>query len=179
LESNELYREGYFEALYNNQGTWALQGGLQYMEYNRVVYQVVDQSFPIVKAITPFAELTYKLSNLKSLRMEVEYMNTQQDYGSWLYAILEYNIAPKWSLSVADMYNIAPNKNKDNPNYDNTTNTVPDGHHYYNIYAAYTKGPHRFALAYVKQVDGINCAGGVCRYEPAFSGVKATVTSSF
>jgi len=77
------------------------------------------------------------------------------------------------------MYNIVPNKNSDNPNYDATLHKVPNPSHYYNIYTAYTKGPNRFSIAYVKQVDGINCSGGVCRYEPAFSGVKATVTSSF
>jgi len=66
------------------------------------------------------------------------------------------------------MYNITPNKA-----------VVQKANHYYNIFVAYTQGPHRFSLAYVKQVDGINCTGGVCRYEPAFSGVKAMVTTSF
>ncbi len=51
--------------------------------------------------------------------------------------------------------------------------------HYYNAFVAYTKGAHRFSLAWVKQVEGINCTGGVCRYEPAFNGVKGTITSSF
>ena len=45
--------------------------------------------------------------------------------------------------------------------------------------AAYTKGPHRFTLSYVKQPAGINCTGGVCRYEPAFSGVRFGCTSQF
>ncbi len=179
LDNVKLYRELYCDAVYNNQGSWAFQGGIQYLEYNRVVYQLVDATFPLVKTLTPFAEATYKLSTKKSLRMEVEYMSTKEDYGSWVYAILEYNIAPKWSISAADMYNLAPNKNADNPNNNGIYNANPAAHHYYNLYAAYTKGPHRFALAYVKQVDGINCAGGVCRYEPAFSGVKATITSSF
>ena len=178
LDNVELYREGYFDATYTGWKQWALQAGIQYLEYNREVYQVVPGA-PIVKAVTPFAELTYKINTTRSLRLEVEYMNTKQDYGSWIYAILEYNIAPKWSISVSDMYNTDPNKNSDNPNFNAATNSVPAANHYYNIYAAYTKGAHRFSLAYVKQVDGINCAGGVCRYEPAFSGVKATITSSF
>ncbi len=185
LDNAELYREAYCDAVYNTQGAWSFQGGIQYLEYNKTAYQVSEgisstASLPMVKALTPFAEATYKISTKKSLRMELEYMSTKEDYGSWVYAILEYNLAPKWSISAADMYNITPNKNSDNPNFNTLTNSVPDqGHHYYNIYTAYTKGPHRFAIAYVKQVDGINCAGGVCRYEPAFSGVKATITSSF
>ncbi|MBX9448900.1 MAG: hypothetical protein KL787_03955 [Taibaiella sp.] len=44
---------------------------------------------------------------------------------------------------------------------------------------AYSKNAHRFSLAYVKQVEGINCTGGVCRYEPAFSGLRLGITSSF
>jgi hypothetical protein len=71
------------------------------------------------------------------------------------------------------MYNVKPNPGADNLNYKNP------GNHYYNFFMAHTRGANRFTLAYVKQVDGINCSGGVCRYEPAFSGVKATVTSSF
>ena len=79
------------------------------------------------------------------------------------------------------MFNYAPNKGSDNPNYapDANGNWTPKATHYYSIYSAYTKGANRFSLAYVKQVAGINCSGGVCRFEPAFSGVKATVTSSF
>jgi hypothetical protein len=40
-------------------------------------------------------------------------------------------------------------------------------------------GRNRITLGYVRQVEGINCTGGVCRLEPAFNGVKATLTSSF
>jgi len=56
---------------------------------------------------------------------------------------------------------------------------VSAAHHYPNVFMAYTKDANRFTLQYVKQVDGINCTGGVCRYEPAFSGFKIGVTSSF
>jgi hypothetical protein len=51
--------------------------------------------------------------------------------------------------------------------------------HYFNAFVAYTRGPHRFTFSYVKQPDGINCTGGVCRYEPAFSGLRLGVTSSW
>ncbi|MEM9822759.1 MAG: DUF6029 family protein [Bacteroidota bacterium] len=43
----------------------------------------------------------------------------------------------------------------------------------------YTNGANRFSLSYIKQVEGIVCAGGICRLEPAFSGVRATVSSTF
>jgi len=165
LENIELYREGYAEWYYQGIKSWIFQVGAQYMEYNQQLYQVKSGA-PMIHAITPFTEITYRINDVKSLRFEAQYMDTKQDKGSWAFALLEYNLAPRYSISVSDMYNVAPTGGAEALNY-------------YNIYAAYTKGAHRFSLAYVKQVDGINCTGGVCRYEPAFSGVKATVTSTF
>ena len=173
LTDYKLFREIYAEGQYQGWKSVIIEGGVQYLEYNIAIYQGGHASAPVVYAVTPFAELTYKITDKKSLRFEAQYMNSAQDYGSWAYALLEYNIAPMFSISVSDMYNVVPNKNEDNTNYKDP------GNHYYSVYTAYTKGPHRFSLAYVKQVDGMNCSGGVCRYEPAFSGVKATLNTSF
>lgn len=170
LQDLELYREGYVEVNYRGMEKWKFQVGAQYMEYNQEVYQQ-KPGVPTVKALTPFFEVTYRFNNKTSIRTEWEYMNTQQDYGSWLFGLVELNIAPRWSFALSDMYIVDLNKN--NPV------GITDPQHYYNIFVAFNKGPHRFTLAYVKQVDGINCTGGVCRYEPAFSGVKVGLTSSF
>jgi hypothetical protein len=43
----------------------------------------------------------------------------------------------------------------------------------------YSSGRTRYALRYVKQVEGIVCSGGICRLEPAFSGFKFNVSSNF
>ena len=181
LDNIELYREGYVEGNYQGLKSWIFQAGAQYMEYNILLYQsnARNTSRPIVYSITPFAEVTYRMTETKSIRAEVSYMDTKQDYGSWVFVLLEYDMAPKWSIAASEMYNISINKNSDNPNSSDANFSTEKANNYYNIYVAYTKGPHRFSLAYVKQVDGINCSGGVCRYEPAFSGVKATITSSF
>lgn len=178
LKDDKLYREGYAEANYQGLKSWVLQLGMQYLEYNLQMYYAKPKIDPILKAITPFCEVTYRLNDKNSLRAEVQYMSAQQDYGSWAFVLLEYDMAPKLSISASDMYNISPNKTEDNPNYIGP-GVTPKSNHYYNLYVAYTQGANRFSLGYVKQVDGINCAGGVCRYEPAFSGVKATITSSF
>jgi hypothetical protein len=177
LDKKKLYREAYAEALLTGIDKWTVQVGVQYLEYNIELYQ--GHKAATLFAITPFTEVSYRLTEKQSLHAELQYMNTKQDYGSWIFALLEYNIAPKWSVSVSDMYNVGINKNSDNPNaqYPGFENKTAD--HYYNIFTSYTRGANRFSLAYVKQVDGINCTGGVCRYEPAFSGVKATITSSF
>ncbi len=170
LDNTELYREGLAEVYYIGLKSWRFQLGLQYMEYNIQQYQSAKVDQPIVYAITPYTEVTYRFNATKSLRMELQYMNTKQDFGSWAFALLEYNFVPYFSISVSDMYNITPN-------YDNTL--VKEAIHYPCVYGAFTKGPHRLSLAYVKQVAGINCTGGVCRYEPAFSGVRSTFTTSF
>jgi hypothetical protein len=181
LDNTKLYRELYIDGYYQGIKSWIFQGGVQYLEYGIYQYQAEsrNQLYPVVYAVTPFAEITYRLSEKKSFRAELQYMDTKQDYGSWVFALLEYDIAPKWSISLSDMYNVSRNKNSDNPYYSDPNFATEKSNNYYNLYVAYSKAANRFSLAYVKQVDGINCAGGVCRYEPAFSGVKATITSSF
>ena len=165
LDNTKLYREGYAEGEFRGLDSWIFNAGVQVMQYNQELYQV-KPGVPIINAVTPFAEITYKITQKHSVRVELEYMDTKQDYGSWAFGLVEFNIAPKFSFALSDMYNIEPT-----PGH--------EANHYYNIFTAYTVGPHRITLAYVKQVDGINCTGGVCRYEPAFSGVKMGITSTF
>ena len=149
--------------------------GAQKIFYNENVYQF-KTGLPDVSALTPFVEFTYKLNKKQSIHFDFEYQNVHSDSiasetadkGSWMFALIEYSIAPHWSFAVSDMYNIKPNPA-----------ITTDKNHYYNIFASYTRGANRFTLAYVKQVDGVNCTGGVCRYEPAFSGIKFTLNSSF
>lgn len=167
IEDIKLYREIYGEAEYRGFDKWILQGGVQVMEYNQELYQV-KPDVPVIQAITPFAEITYRIDDKHSIRTQLEYQHTEQDFGSWTFALIEYNVAPKLSFALSDMYNITPGPAASG-----------GSKHYYNIFTAYTQGPHRFTAAYVKQVEGINCTGGVCRYEPAFSGVRFGITSSF
>jgi hypothetical protein len=190
LDNVKLFREGYADVSNQAIDGWRFAAGLQYVEYNQTVYLVktIDTGTSssasgkqlMVYAFTPFIEVSHRLTEKRSLRMEFSYDGTKQYYGSWLYGLLEYNVAPKFSLAASDMYNYAPNKGADNPNYAPSANgTNPQAVHYYSLFTSYTKAANRFTLAYVRQVAGINCSGGVCRYEPAFSGVKATITSSF
>ena len=92
-------------------------------------------------------------------------MSAKQDFGSWMFGLLEYNIAPKWSFAISDMYNIQPKKT--------------DDLHYPRIDVVFNQKANRYGLSYVKQVEGVVCAGGICRLEPAFSGVKFTLQSTF
>jgi hypothetical protein len=109
------------------------------------------------------------------VRIEAQYLDTEQEFGSWVNAVVEFGMAPHWLIAVSDMYKL---KHQD------TDNVAPeklkyDGLHFPTVQISYTHKANRIGLAWVKQVEGINCAGGICRFEPAFSGVKLQVNSSF
>ncbi len=167
LNNVRLFEEYFSEIEINKWKKMNIVVGFQQLFYNIEVYRLKPGAPPVV-ASTPFIEYTYKISKKKSIRTELQYQNTKQDFGSWLWFLAEYNIAPRYSFAVSDMYNV-------NPNLAN----VNGAHHYYNVYFAYTRNASRFTIAYVKQVEGVNCMGGVCRFEPAFSGVRFTIASSF
>ena len=167
LSNKNLYQEIYADLEISKFKKIKPHVGLQTVTYNQEVYQN-EPGVPIVKTLTPFIETTYKINKKKSLRAELQYLSSKQDYGSWAFALLEFNIAPKFSFSVSDMYNLKPNPEKN-----------PEKKHYYNLFFGFTQNASRFSISYVKQVEGYNCTGGVCRYEPAFSGVKLGINSTF
>jgi hypothetical protein len=167
ISGQKLYQEIFADVEYRGFKKWILGAGVQYLEYNLQVYRNEFFPEPIMFSITPFVDATYRINDKKAIRVELEYQDKKQDMGSMFFGLLEYSIAPKWSFAVSDMYIFKPNYAKS------------ENFNYPTIFTAYTKGPHRFSLAYVKQIAGINCTGGVCRYEPAFSGVRAMITSSF
>lgn len=160
-----LYREVFFEASYRSKGNWKLSGGFQFQQYNQEVYEF-KPNVPLVVSYIPFAEFNYKFNDNTSMRIETQYMHNRQDYGSWLYGLIELNIAPHWSFSLSDMLNIVPTK------YDKPK-------HFYTALIGYTEGSTMISLSYVKQVEGIVCTGGVCRYEPAFNGARIAIQSRF
>ena len=163
-DTTELFTEIFADFEMRKQKYKLLLGG-QLVHYNQAIYEN-EPGRPMVEAITPFAEFTYKFSKKKSMRLELQYQHCEQDFGSWVYGLVEYNIAPKWSFAVSDMWNYDPLK-------------TDDALHYYSVFAGYTQKSTRFTLNYVKQIAGIVCTGGVCRYEPAFSGLKAGITTTF
>lgn len=105
---------------------------------------------------------------------EDEKAHAKQDYGNWVFGLVELNLAPHWTFSLADMYNATPGKNS--PSDDSGEKLAL---HYPRVDVFYTTGPNRFSMSYIKQVEGVVCTGGICRLEPAFSGVRMTVNSTF
>ena len=165
LKNERLYRELYIEASYKSKGPWKLIAGFQTQIYNQSVFEF-KPNVPLVRTYIPFAEFVYRISDTKSLRIESQYMHSKEDYGSWFYMLLEFNIAPKWSFSITDMVNVQSNK-------------YSKPKHFYTALVSYTEGSTMLGLSFVKQVEGIVCTGGVCRYEPAFSGVRLGAQTRF
>ncbi|MCF8302231.1 MAG: DUF6029 family protein [Bacteroidales bacterium] len=121
---------------------------------------------PMVHANVFIADMTYKFTYKKSLRMELQHLSTEEDDGDWAMAMLEYNVAPHWFFVISDDYN-----------YGNPVEN--DQHHYYNLAFGYNQGANRISLSWGKQREGIICVGGVCRNVPAASGLKLSISSSF
>ncbi len=174
LDGNLLYRELLAEVEYKHKRKWKLLTGLQLQKYNQGIYEVKPQ-VPLVSAVTPYLDFLYKFSRKKSIRFELQYMDTKQDFGSWIFGLAEYSLAPHWIFEGSLMYNISPSeKSPKDPKTGKSLNIL-----YPTLGAVYVTGSNRFSLRYVKQVEGIVCSGGICRLEPAFSGVKFTLSSNF
>jgi hypothetical protein len=110
--------------------------------------------------------MTYKLTPTKALRLEAQTLMTKEDDGDWFLGLLEYTVAPKWFVSVADGWNYG--------------NEDPDRRFHYPLIAvAYNNEANRIQVSYGKQREGIVCVGGVCRNVPASNGFTLTVTTSF
>ena len=173
LDNTLLYREIYTEFLYKKDRKYRLTAGIQFQNYNQQIYEVVPGA-PMLQTITPYFDFLYKLDRRKSLRFEGQYLHSEQDFGSWVFGLVEFTMAPKWGFELSGMYNIAPTE-KAPENEDGSAIKVL----YPTAGVTYTNGSNRYSLRYVKQVEGIVCSGGVCRLEPAFSGFKLSVNSSF
>jgi hypothetical protein len=124
--------------------------------------------------MTPFVELQVNMNNRKSIRTELQYLRTDQDLGDFAFALAELTIAAKYSITISDMVNTQPREATRNP-------LVAPGElvHYPTVFFAYSHNQSRFTAGYIKQVEGIVCNGGVCRLEPAFSGVRFGLTTNF
>lgn len=171
LDGSPLFHEIYGDIIHEFSKKFKVQLGLQNIGYNQQIYESKPDVYPFVHATTPFGEFNYKFTKTKVLRVEWQYLRTKQDQGSFANVLAELSVAPHWSFAAGDMVNVDPVR------FDNVI--AKEKLHYYQAFVAYTEKATRFTLSYVKQLAGVNCTGGVCRVEPAFSGVRFTCSTSF
>lgn len=189
LDGHEIYREIAPEFLFKKAREWQIGGGIQLLKYDIFVYQgkedkadeddilgfLASGDANYVEALTPYMEFLYKFTPKKSVRVEAQYLRTDDEFGSWVNGLVEFGWAPHWLMYVSDMYKLKHPEDKEF----SEDKTKFDGIHFPSVGLVYTYRANRFSFAYVKQVEGINCAGGICRYEPAFNGVRLNINSSF
>ncbi len=179
LDDTKLYQELFTEVQYKFLRKWLLLAGVQLQDYNQEIYQGKPGAAP-VKAITPYLDFLYRFDPKTGLRFELQYMHVakdhgvRSDYGSWLFAQVEFTLAPHWTFTVSDMYNIAPGI---------LSPVDSDGSklkiHYTRVDLYYTYRTNKIYLGYIRQPEGVVCSGGICRLEPAFNGMRLGVSASF
>ncbi len=172
-DSTRLFRELYIDAQHKFSKTFKVLLGIQSIGYNQQAYELKPNAL-FVQAFTYFGEATWKIAPTRSFRLEGQWMQTNQDLGSFLNGLLEFNMAPHWSFSAGDLLNYK-NGSLNAPASGESFELV----HYFNFFAAYTYKSSRFTAGFLKQPTGVNCTGGVCRVEPAFSGFRVGLTTNF
>ena len=104
----------------------------------------------------------YRFDSTFSLRTQVQYLFSKELTRDWVAALVELGIAPGWSIHLSDMYNHGDT-----------------GEHYYEAGFAYSKSSFRLSLSYGHQRAGYICSGGVCRWQPEYTGAMASLSYNF
>jgi hypothetical protein len=97
--------------------------------------------------------------------------------GDWVAGLIEFNIAPKFSFYVSDMWNCEAMEK--NSYYNDNGEKYNELLHYYQVGASFTHSRFRAQLSYGRNRAGYVCSGGVCRYQPAYTGINLSLTASF
>ena len=114
------------------------------------------------------ADMIYKFNTDYSLRWELQYLfgDKNSKTRDWMAALVEFNVAPKWSIYASDMYNHG-HKDEDLRI------------HYYDAGISFAQSHTRLQLSYGRHRAGYVCSGGVCRMQPAYTGFNFAMTMTF
>ncbi|MDH6303393.1 hypothetical protein M2459_000673 [Parabacteroides sp. PF5-5] len=137
---------------------------LMYMNqrYNQRIVEGHAENGDIIHSNIYVAEGTWQMNDKVALRSELQYLNTKQGEGDWMFALVEVSWPPYLMFSVSDLYNSG----------------VTDLHYYMGT-VTFTHKAHRLQAAYGRTRAGYNCAGGVCRYVPASKGFQLSYNFNF
>jgi hypothetical protein len=156
----------------------------QFLNQSIVQFNTPDkEEHPDITSHIGVLDITYRYKTGSAIRVETQGFFGSYDYkehkyddngdinianntGSWVSALVEWTPSTHWSVTLADQYN-----------YNNPVEAKKV--HYYFGMLGYTNGPTRISVSYGRQRQGIFCAGGVCRFVPASSGLSISISSSF
>lgn len=147
---------------------------LNLMYMNQLYNQAqIQQHGGMVHSDIFVADGKYQFSPKTALRVEAQYLKTDDDEGDWLFALAELSLAPHWMFTLSDMWNVGDNNPEQRPGEKNTH------YHYYQALVTYNVGAHRLQAGYGRTREGINCSGGVCRVIPAQKGFTLSYNYNF
>lgn len=133
-----------------------------FQKYNQKVVEGHGVNGDMVTANTFILEGQWKMAKKTQLRFELQYLNTKQDLGDWMAALVELSVAPHWMFTLTDTYNCGDTKIN-----------------YYSALITYNLKANRFTFGYGRTRAGYNCSGGVCRWVPATKGFTISYNYTF
>lgn len=173
-EGNELY----FRDLTIDAERWFGKHFKAIVLYTWQTYNCRVSTHPsadVQKNHTLVLDMTGRINAKHSIRCELQHLwsNREAEWtipgekkaneaGNWMAGLLEYTISPGWSINISDMWNYGG-----------------DRVHYINGGFSYSRTRVRAALNFGRFREGYQCAGGVCRLIPAYTGANFTLTTSF
>ena len=104
----------------------------------------------------------YRFTRTASVRVELQYLYSQELTRDWMAGLVELSFAPHWSVSLSDMYNHGDTRV-----------------HYYNLGVSYAYNSFSVSLNAGRNREGMVCSGGVCRWQPAYKGISLRLQWSF
>ncbi len=107
-------------------------------------------------------DLQRQLQGERSFRLELQHLWSRNYLKNWAAALVEFYASPAFTCFIGDMYNYGDSNI-----------------HYYRLGGSYTFSRTRIGLNYGRNREGLICAGGVCLYMPAYTGLNLSITSSF
>ncbi len=104
----------------------------------------------------------YRLNDGFSIRTEMQYLYSQEADKDWMAGLVELDFAPRWSVFASDMWNHGGS-----------------GVHYYSTGIRYGCSGLSIAASYGRNRGGMVCSGGVCRWQPAYTGGNISMSFNF
>ena len=95
----------------------------------------------------------YRGSGKLSYRLQAQYLYSQELTRDWVAAEAEISSTDGWSVHVQDMYNHGSTHE-----------------HYYDAGLSWSRGGLKIDVSYGHQRAGLVCSGGVCRWQPEYTG---------
>lgn len=104
----------------------------------------------------------YRFGKKTSLRLQAQYLYSQEQSRDWMAALIELGFAPHWNIHFSDMFNHGDTKE-----------------HYYECGVSYSHSTFNAGLSYGHQRAGYICSGGVCRWQPEYTGFLTKLNYNF